>query len=83
MKVTRRVVLSQIIPSAMIAAAIPTTVLAEDQPRMRAALDALKLAQRELEAATSDKGGHRAKAIKLVKQAIVETERGIRFDNRR
>lgn len=53
-----------------------------DQPRMQAALDALKIAQRELQAATSDKGGHRAKALALVNQAITQVERGIKFDRR-
>lgn len=53
-----------------------------DQPRMQAALDALKTARRELEAATDDKGGHRRKALNLVNQAINQVERGIQFDRR-
>lgn len=47
------------------------------QPHMNAALDHLRLAKRELEAATADKGGHREKAIRLVNDAIAETELGI------
>jgi hypothetical protein len=54
-----------------------------DQPRMQAALDALKIAKRELEAATPDKGGHRRDALRLVNQAIVHVEKGIAFDRRR
>ena len=50
-----------------------------DQPHMEAALEALKTADRELKEALPDKGGHRAKAISLVKQAIVQVERGISF----
>ncbi len=53
-----------------------------DQPHMQAALDALKLADRELAAASADKGGHRAKAQDLVRQAIVQVERGIQYDRR-
>lgn len=50
-----------------------------DQPHMEAALDHLKKAQDELKAALPDKGGHRAKAINLVRSAIAEVERGIGF----
>jgi len=53
-----------------------------DQPHMEAALDALKTARRELEAATADKGGHRGNALRLVKQAIAEVEHGIEFARR-
>jgi len=48
-----------------------------DQPHMQAALDALRSAQTNLEKATADKGGHRAKAMDLVKQAIDEVKLGI------
>ena len=53
-----------------------------DQPHMQAALDALRSAEQQLEAATSDKGGHRAKAIAHTRKAIDEVEKGIRFDRR-
>ena len=53
-----------------------------DQPHMDAALDALKSARHELDAAIADKGGHRGNALRLVKQAIVEVERGIEFARR-
>lgn len=52
------------------------------QPGMDAALDALRDARRHLVAATSDKGGHRSRAIELVDQAIEEVQRGMRFDRR-
>jgi len=48
-----------------------------DQPHMQAALDYLRNAKSDLERATSDKGGHRVSAIKLVDQAIDETKKGI------
>lgn len=48
-----------------------------DQPHMRAALSNLESARRNLEQATADKGGHRAKAIDLVNKAINEVNKGI------
>jgi uncharacterized membrane-anchored protein YhcB (DUF1043 family) len=53
-----------------------------DQPRMQAALEHLRLAKVELEKATADKGGHRAKAMALTNDAIAEVERGIAYDRR-
>jgi hypothetical protein len=54
-----------------------TTLGAPDQPHMQAALDALTSARNNLDRAEADKGGHRAKAIDLVKQAIDEVNAGI------
>ncbi len=51
------------------------------QPTMQAALDQLQQARSELEAANSDKGGHRVAAISLVDQAIDQVREGIRFAN--
>ena len=51
-----------------------------DQPHMQAALEHLRAAKVELEAATPDKGGHRAKAIALTNDAIVQVEKGIAYD---
>lgn len=48
-----------------------------DQPHMTAALAALESARNNLERATSDKGGHRAKALDFVKDAISEVKKGI------
>ena len=48
-----------------------------DQPHMQAALDDLNNANRNLDQATADKGGHRGKAIELVKAAIDEVNLGI------
>jgi hypothetical protein len=52
---------------------------ATGQPNMQAALDQLQMARSELEAANTDKGGHRVAAISLVDQAIQEVREGIRF----
>ena len=49
------------------------------QSHMKAALDALRNARSELQMANSNKGGHRAKAINLINQAISEVKRGIEY----
>ena len=50
-----------------------------DQPHMEAALDALQNAEHELSVAEEDKGGHRVNALRLTRDAIAETRRGIEF----
>ncbi|MEJ0027114.1 MAG: hypothetical protein WDN01_13885 [Rhizomicrobium sp.] len=47
------------------------------QPHMHAALDYLRSAKAELEAAEHNKMGHRAEALRLTDEAIRETEQGI------
>ena len=54
-----------------------SSTIEPDQPHMRAALDHLRNAKTKLEKATADKGGHRAKAIDLINQAIAEANLGI------
>ena len=54
-----------------------------DQPRMQAALDHLERAEKNLEEASNDKGGHRVKALRLVREAMGEVRDGIRFDRQR
>jgi len=49
------------------------------QPHMQAALDHLRNARRELNAAVADKGGHRERALALVADAISQVEEGIQF----
>jgi hypothetical protein len=51
-----------------------------DQPHMQAALEHLHAAGHQLEVAEADKGGHRAKAIRLVNEAITQVDKGIQFD---
>jgi hypothetical protein len=53
----------------------------ESQPEMAAAIQHLREAEQNLESASHDKGGHRARALQLVQQAIRETEEGMRFDD--
>lgn len=51
---------------------------APDQPHMTAALAALESAKNNLERASADKGGHRARALDLVRDAISEVKKGNR-----
>lgn len=52
-------------------------VFGPDQPHMQNALTALENAKDSLEKATTDKGGHRNKALDYVKDAIKEVKKGI------
>jgi hypothetical protein len=51
----------------------------QGQPHMAAAKQSLIDAQKHLTAAEADKGGHREKAMKLVKDAIAEVQAGIDY----
>jgi hypothetical protein len=62
-------------------AAQPPAPAPEAQPEMTAALEHLRAAKQSLESASHDKGGHRAKAIRLVNDAIAQVEQGIQYDN--
>jgi hypothetical protein len=53
----------------------------EKQPEMKAALESLRSAMQSLKKASADKGGNRAKAMRLTREAIQEVIAGIRFDN--
>lgn len=53
---------------------------AAGQPHMQAALVALNTAENQLVKAAPDKGGHRVKAIALVRQAKTEVKAGIGYD---
>lgn len=56
--------------------------ISADQPYMQKAKDNLQQALSNLNNATADKGGHRNKAIDLVKEAIEEVNKGIAYDRR-
>lgn len=84
-KFSRRKVLTTVLPGVLLGTVFASRTKAAptaDQPHMQAALDALKTAQRELNAASSDKGGHRVKALRFVSDAIAQVEQGISFDRR-
>jgi hypothetical protein len=60
---------------------VPITAVAsyddDDQPHMKAALEALQQAKQHLEEAKHDKGGHRAAALKDVNDAIKHVKEGM------
>ena len=82
MKTIRR----RMAPLALVAVVLAGGFLAgrasADQPRMQAAMEHLERAEENLENASNDKGGHRAKALRLVREALAEVRQGIRFDRR-
>ena len=49
------------------------------QPHMSSAVDELRSARTELDAAAGDKGGHRERAMALVDEAIAEVQAGIDY----
>jgi hypothetical protein len=53
------------------------SAIVPDQPHMTAALAALESAKNNLQHATSDKGGHRSRAIDLINDAIDQVKKGI------
>jgi hypothetical protein len=73
----RRSILTAIMLFVVVAGGFVAGRASAAQPHMAAALDHLRLAKRSLESATADKGGHREKAIRLVNDAIAETELGM------
>lgn len=54
---------------------------AEKRPLMKSALLDLKAAERKLENAYDDEGGHRLAALKSIREAIAHIKQGINFDN--
>ena len=79
--VTRRqALIAGSMAGALVAVVKPATVQAADQPAMEAALSSLREAHRLLSVGSPDKGGHRVKAMQLVKDAIIQVEKGISYD---
>jgi hypothetical protein len=76
---------STFVLTAALAACVAYTTIApahaDAQPKMQAALTALESARASLDAASADKGGHRAKALQATREAIEETRKGIAYDN--
>jgi len=52
------------------------------QPQMQSALSHLEAAEKDLQQATHDKGGHRDRALDLVQRAENQVREGIRYDNK-
>jgi uncharacterized protein HemX len=66
---------------AVVAAAVGlgTGIAVAGQPQMDGALSALQSAQGYLNEVTMDKGGHAAKARRLVAEATVQVQEGIEY----
>ena len=67
--------------TALLCVAATLPVSAAPQVNMQAALKNLQQAHYDLTHANSNKGGHRAKALRLVEDAIAEVKRGIAAGN--
>lgn len=80
---SRKNLVSTLALAGTLAAGIFAGRVLADQPHMQAALDALHRADKELDMAVPDKGGHRAKAIELVRHAMEQVEKGIEYDRHR
>ena len=68
-----------VIAAGLIAGAKPAA--AEPQPDMERAKAALNEALQLLQAASDNKGGHKAKAMELIQAAIEEVQAGIHYAN--
>ena len=79
MKSTKSILCAATLLLAAVAAVYAAT---PDQPRMQAARADLQAARAQLRGATNDKGGHRARALEHVDEALTEVNAGIRFDRR-
>jgi hypothetical protein len=68
------------LPLALVAtAAFKVGEYVQGQPHMEAAMTAMNTAMDHLKAAAEDKGGHKAKAMMHLKEAIAQTQAGIDF----
>jgi hypothetical protein len=66
--------------AAIMLVALFASPISADQPQMQAAKVNLEKAQNALNNASADKGGHRARAMELVGQAINAVNNGIEYD---
>lgn len=82
MKTLARVVMIAMLAGIFSVPVIKATTDDDDQPRMQAALNSLREAERQLAEARHDKGGHRVAALKAVREAIRQTEMGMRAGDR-
>ena len=78
----RRNVLRVFALSLVLLAGFVAGQLTAAQPHMQTALTHLRAARHSLEQATADKGGHRARALELVDEAIDQVQKGMTFDRR-
>ena len=61
-------------------AVMNATSMKADQPHMQRALELLRQARAEIQAASATKGGHRITAVEHINRAIDQVEKGITYD---
>jgi hypothetical protein len=61
-------------------ASMNATSMKADQPHMQRALELLRQARAEIQAASATKGGHRTTAVEHINRAIDQVEKGILYD---
>ena len=61
-------------------AAMNATSMKADQPRMQRALELLRQARAEIQAASPTKGGYRTTAVEHINRAIDQVEKGMLYD---
>ena len=61
-------------------AAMNATLMKADQPRMQRAIELLRQARAEIQAASPTKGGHRTTAVEHINRAIDQLEKGMTYD---
>ncbi len=81
-KEIRESMLRKYIPGTLLLMVVFASLSYAQQPLMNAARADLLQARAQLNAATHNKGGHRAKAIGYINSAIAEVNAGVRFDRR-
>jgi hypothetical protein len=77
--------LAKFVPAALIAtvaagAGLFAGYTVAAQPQMQSALAHLEAAETDLRQATHDKGGHRDRALELVRRAEAQVREGMRYD---
>ena len=78
----KRSLIAAVCAGLVVTAVLSGQAYADRQGKMHDALDHLRSAESLLENASRDKGGHRVKALRLVRSAIGEVKAGIDYDNR-
>jgi hypothetical protein len=75
-----------ITPASMVAERVPEAqgkkAAAEQHPHIRAAIQELREARRELETAAHDFGGHRKEALESVDAAIKQLQAALQYDKK-
>lgn len=78
----RTIAVSLFTVAVLVATSLPALSVDKDtQGHMEAAKKSIEQAQRELQAASPNKGGHREKALEYLKSALDQVQAGIYYAN--